>query len=105
MALYGLARVSLEQGDPGVAKEYAARCHEVILHGGDEFEVVRQGLLDLTAKQWPEIAARITLQSNLNPELSRKVLLQLIVPPQLRSITGRNETISYRQGTTKYHLT
>jgi Tfp pilus assembly protein PilF len=51
-ALYGLADVSLEQGEHELARNYARRCHAAILRSGDEID---RGLLDLLAKRWPEI--------------------------------------------------
>ena|ERR1700730_18282887 len=53
-ALYGLARVSLEHGEPETAKQFAKRSYDAILSGDDEF--VKAGLLGLIVKQWPEIA-------------------------------------------------
>ena len=54
MALYGLARIAREQGEPEIARQYAARCHKAIVHGDDE--ILRQGLLDLVIREWPEVA-------------------------------------------------
>jgi len=52
MALYGLARVSAEEGEHDLAKRYAARCYQAVLHSDDEID---RGLLELIAKQWPEL--------------------------------------------------
>jgi hypothetical protein len=52
-ALYGLAKISLEEGQTEIAKQYATRCHRAILQSGDE--IIKQGLLDLVLKQWPEV--------------------------------------------------
>jgi hypothetical protein len=51
-ALYGLARVLAEQGESELAKSYASRCYEAVLHSDDEMD---RGLLDLIVKQWPEL--------------------------------------------------
>jgi Tfp pilus assembly protein PilF len=53
-ALYGLARVSAEEGKPELAKRYATRCHEAVLRSDDE---VDRGLLELIVKQWPELGS------------------------------------------------
>jgi Tfp pilus assembly protein PilF len=53
-ALNGLARASLERGEPEAAKEFAKRSYEAILRG--DGEIVKAGLLELIVKQWPEIA-------------------------------------------------
>jgi tetratricopeptide (TPR) repeat protein len=53
-ALYGLADISLERGEPETAKEFAKRSYEAILHGDDD--IVKAGVLDLIVEQWPEIA-------------------------------------------------
>jgi len=52
-ALYGLAAVALDEGDPVTAREYAARCHTAILQTDDE--ILKQALLDLIAKEWPDL--------------------------------------------------
>jgi Tfp pilus assembly protein PilF len=51
-ALYGLANVSLEQGETEQAKRYATKCYEAIRQSDDEID---RGLLELLAKQWPEL--------------------------------------------------
>jgi len=53
MALYGLAKVALEEGELQIAKQFATRCYRAILQGNDE--VVKQGLLDLVLLHWPEV--------------------------------------------------
>ena len=53
-ALYGLAAVALDHGDLEIAKNYAARCYTAIMRCDDD--VLRQGLLDLVLKHWPDIA-------------------------------------------------
>lgn len=57
-ALYGLATVALDQGHLEQAEQYAKRCHTAILRSDDD-EVLKQGLLDLLLKQWPDIAAKL----------------------------------------------
>jgi Tfp pilus assembly protein PilF len=52
-ALYGLAAIALDEGDPVTAREYAARCHTAILETEDE--ILKQALLDLIAKEWPDL--------------------------------------------------
>lgn len=54
-ALYGLATVALDQGHLEIAKQYAKRSHTAILRRDDD-EVLKQGLLDLLLKHWPDIA-------------------------------------------------
>ena len=56
-ALYGLARVTLDQGHLEIAKQYAKRSHTAILQRDDD-EVLKQGLLDLLRKHWPDIAEK-----------------------------------------------
>jgi Tfp pilus assembly protein PilF len=55
-ALYGLAAVALDQGELELAKQYATRCHAAILRCEDE--VLKQGLLDLLVKHWPDITGK-----------------------------------------------
>ena len=55
-ALYGLAAVALDQGDPVTARQYAARCHASIVRTDDE--ILKTGLLDLIAKNWPDLAEK-----------------------------------------------
>jgi tetratricopeptide (TPR) repeat protein len=56
-ALYGLAAVALDQGHLEIAKQYAKRCHTATLLRDDD-EVLKQGLLDLLLKNWPDIAEK-----------------------------------------------
>ena len=53
-ALYGLATVALDQGQLEIAKQYATRCRTATLWSDDE--ILKQGLLDLLVKHWPDIA-------------------------------------------------
>jgi|SRR5271168_4678390 len=53
-ALYGLAVTTLDQGSPEIAKQYATRCHKVLLQSEDG--VLKKGYLDLIAKHWPDIS-------------------------------------------------
>lgn len=53
-ALYGLAEVAQERGELTTARQYAARCYKAIIQGDDE--MMKQGLLDLVMKHWPEVA-------------------------------------------------
>ena len=53
-ALYGLATVALDQGQLEIAKQYATRCNTAILRCDDE--ILKQGLLGLVVKHWPDIA-------------------------------------------------
>jgi Tfp pilus assembly protein PilF len=52
-ALYGLAKVFLEQGDAQLAKAYATKCHAVVMRRADR---KGRGLLDLISKRWPELS-------------------------------------------------
>lgn len=56
-ALYGLAAVGLDQGHPEIAEQYAKRSHTAILRLNDD-DFLKQGLLDLLLKHWPNIADR-----------------------------------------------
>ena len=56
IALYGLAAVALDQGDPVTARHYAIRCHASIVRADDE--ILKTGLLDLIAKNWPDLAKK-----------------------------------------------
>ena len=56
-ALYGLAAVALDQGHPEIAEQYAKRSHTAILRLNDD-DFLKQGLLDLLLKHWPNIADR-----------------------------------------------
>ena len=55
-ALYGLAKIAREQGEPDVARQYAARCHKAIVEGDNE--IMKEGLLELVVKNWPEFAEK-----------------------------------------------
>jgi len=55
-ALYGLATVALDRGELDVAKQYATRCYAAIRQRDDD--VLKQGLLDLLMKHWPDIAGK-----------------------------------------------
>ena len=55
MALFGLARVALDQGDAITARQYAKRSYDATVSGDDE--IAKRGLLDMIAKHWPDIAA------------------------------------------------
>lgn len=55
-ALYGLAKVAREQGEPEIARQYAVRCHKAIVENEDE--IIRQGLLELVVKNWPEVVGK-----------------------------------------------
>jgi tetratricopeptide (TPR) repeat protein len=55
-ALYGLAAVALDEGDPVTARQYATRCHTSILQCDDG--ILKQGLLDLIAKNWPDLVEK-----------------------------------------------
>ena len=52
-ALYGLAAVALDEGDPVTARQYATRCRASLLQTDDG--IWKQGLLDLIAKNWPDL--------------------------------------------------
>jgi Tfp pilus assembly protein PilF len=56
IALYGLAEVALEQGDTDLAKQYAKRSYDATVQGDDE--MAKDGLLDLIAMKWPDIASK-----------------------------------------------
>jgi Tfp pilus assembly protein PilF len=59
-ALYGLAKVASEQGEPEIARQYAARCYKAIVQGDNE--ITKQGLLELVVKNWPEVAGKQRLR-------------------------------------------
>jgi len=54
-ALYGLAKVAREEGESETARQYAFKCYKALGELEDE-DVVKQGLLDLVLKDWPEVA-------------------------------------------------
>jgi tetratricopeptide (TPR) repeat protein len=49
-ALYGLAKVAKNEGDFGLAKQYAARCHKALMEGED---FLRDARLETLVKDWP----------------------------------------------------
>jgi hypothetical protein len=51
-ALYGLAKVAKNQGDLGLAMEYAARCHKALMEGDD---FLRDSWLETLLKDWPPL--------------------------------------------------
>jgi len=51
-ALLGLANVSKEQGEPELAKSYAARCYKALVDGGD---FLKDPLLEMLLSKWPEV--------------------------------------------------
>ena len=53
-ALYGLAYVALEQGETELARQYAEKSYKALMQCDDE--IVKQGLLDLILKNWPDLA-------------------------------------------------
>ena len=55
-ALYGLAVIALDRGDRETAREYASRCYAELANRDDD-DVMREGLLPLVVKHWPEIAS------------------------------------------------
>ena len=55
-ALYGLASIALDEDDPVTARQYATRCRTSVFRSDDE--ILKQGLLDLLAKNWPELAEK-----------------------------------------------
>ena len=52
-ALVGLANVAKEQGEPELAKGYAAQCYKSLMHG-DAF--LKDARLETLLKEWPDIA-------------------------------------------------
>jgi Tfp pilus assembly protein PilF len=56
-ALYGLATVALDGGDLEIARQYAERCHTAVSRLEND-DVLKQGLLDLVLKHWPDIAEK-----------------------------------------------
>ena len=53
VALYGLAKIAKNQGDLGLAKEYAARRHKVLVEGDDFLREARLETLETLQKDWP----------------------------------------------------
>ena len=56
-ALYGLATVALDQGHLEIALQYAKRSYTANLRREDD-EVLKQSLLDLLLKHWPDLAEK-----------------------------------------------
>jgi tetratricopeptide (TPR) repeat protein len=52
-ALAGLADVAKDQGEPELAKRYAARCYKALMEGDDR---LRKERLELLLKKWPEVS-------------------------------------------------
>jgi thioredoxin-like negative regulator of GroEL len=52
-ALYGLAKVALQQGEPDTARQYAIRCHAALQRNDDS--VIKRGLLELLGNHWPDV--------------------------------------------------
>jgi tetratricopeptide (TPR) repeat protein len=52
-ALYGLARVYQDQGQPEVAKKYAKRCYDALMQ--DDSDILKPHLLESLSKGWPDI--------------------------------------------------
>ena len=51
-ALFGMAKVLLDQGEARLAREYAAECYEISLRGGTELDRSR---IELIVRLWPEL--------------------------------------------------
>lgn len=49
--LYESANASMEDGQIEIAKQYAKRCHQAILHCNNER--IKRDLLDLVLERWP----------------------------------------------------
>ena len=54
-ALYGLAKIFLEGGDAELAKTYATKCYNIVIHSADR---KWRGLLDLITQRWPDLSAQ-----------------------------------------------
>jgi Tfp pilus assembly protein PilF len=52
-ALSGLADVAKEEGEVGLASEYASRCYKALMEGDDFLKDAR---LEALLKKWPEVA-------------------------------------------------
>lgn len=52
-ALSGLADVAKDEGELGLAKEYAARCYKALMEGDDFLKDVR---LEMLLEKWPDVA-------------------------------------------------
>lgn len=55
-ALYGLARVYRDQGQPEVAKKYAKRCYDALMR--DDTDILKAYLLESLSTDWPEVTRR-----------------------------------------------
>jgi tetratricopeptide (TPR) repeat protein len=53
VALYGLAKAARDEGDFGLAKEYAARCHKALIEGEEFLRDARLESLEMLLKDWP----------------------------------------------------
>lgn len=54
-ALFGMARILLEQDEAELALKYATKCYEIRLRGGTELDLSR---IELIMKLWPELNPR-----------------------------------------------
>ena len=53
VALYGLAKAARDEGDFGLGKEYAARCHKALIEGEEFLRDARLESLEMLLKDWP----------------------------------------------------
>src|SRR5262249_55519288 len=53
MALYGLAIIPQERGEPSTAKQYATKCYQAIVESNDE--ISKRGLLNLVVLHWQDV--------------------------------------------------
>jgi tetratricopeptide (TPR) repeat protein len=53
VALYGLAKAAKDEGEFGLGKEYAARCHKALVEGEDFLRDARLESLEMLLKDWP----------------------------------------------------
>ena len=53
VALYGLAKAAKDEGDFGLAKEFAASCHTALMEGEDFLRDARLETLETLLKDWP----------------------------------------------------
>jgi hypothetical protein len=51
---YELADDAMKDGKTEIAKQYAKRCHQAILHSDNH--KIKSDLLDLVLERWPEIS-------------------------------------------------
>jgi hypothetical protein len=56
-ALYGLAKFHLEHGQPDLALRFAQRSYDAIVNAESE-DILAQGLIELLANGWPQLASR-----------------------------------------------